>query len=199
MDLPVGRAMWVVNLDAPAVVLGSTQADSDVDPDAATALGLQVARRRSGGGLVWLDPDATTWIDVTVTPDDPMWSRDVVTSSLWLGRVFADALAAGEGDERPAVWDGVYEAGEYGRSLCFAGRAPGEVFMAGGKLVGISQRRSRDMARFQCVVHHRWDPDRFARVFADPAVRTAAGELAVAETHLSHAGVVAAVLAHLPA
>ena len=42
--------------------------------------------------------------------------------------------------------------------VCFAGLGPGEVLRDGDKLVGISQRRSRAGARFQCAVHIRWSP-----------------------------------------
>ena len=46
----------------------------------------------------------------------------------------------------------------WSRKVCFGGLGPGEVTVDGHKLVGISQRRTRDGARFQCVVHRRWDP-----------------------------------------
>ena len=39
--------------------------------------------------------------------------------------------------------------------VCFAGVGPGEVLAGGRKLVGISQRRTRAGARFQCAVHVR--------------------------------------------
>ena len=37
----------------------------------------------------------------------------------------------------------------------------GEVLVDDAKLVGLSQRRTRDGARFQCVLHRRWQPDRW--------------------------------------
>ncbi len=46
---------------------------------------------------------------------------------------------------------------ESGRA-CFAGLGPGEVTIGGRKAVGISQRRTRAGARFQCVAYERWDP-----------------------------------------
>jgi hypothetical protein len=42
--------------------------------------------------------------------------------------------------------------------VCFAGLGPGEVTIGGRKAVGISQRRTREAARFQCVAYERWDP-----------------------------------------
>jgi hypothetical protein len=41
--------------------------------------------------------------------------------------------------------------------VCFAGLGPGEVTRYGAKVVGISQRRTRHAARFQCAVLARWD------------------------------------------
>ncbi len=48
--------------------------------------------------------------------------------------------------------------------MCFAGMGPGEVASAGAKLVGLSQRRTREFARFQCTVHHRWQPAQYRRL-----------------------------------
>lgn len=194
-DLPAGRGVWVMTVTVPAVVLGSTQPSTDVDRTAAERLGLDVAVRRSGGGLVWLDPTATTWVDVTIPAGDRLWEDDVPRSMTWLGGVFACVFGAEPGVR---VVDTAYDAGEHGRSLCFAGTAPGEVLANSGKLVGISQRRGRMGARFQCVIHHRWSPDRFAGVFTDPAVTAAAHRIPVATTDLDRAALVAALLENLP-
>jgi hypothetical protein len=47
---------------------------------------------------------------------------------------------------------------EWSDTVCFAGLGPGEVTIEGRKAVGISQRRTRRSARFQCVAYERWDP-----------------------------------------
>ena len=194
-DLPPGRAVWVMNVTRPAVILGSTQKMSDIDPATAGELGLEVAVRRSGGGLVWLDPVDTTWVDITIPAGDPLWVDDVPRSMVWLGRVFTRVFGAEPGIR---VVESPYDAGVHGRSLCFAGTAPGEVMADAGKLVGVSQRRGRQGARFQCVVHHAWSPERFAGVFADPAVTAAATALPVATTDLDRSALVAALLDNLP-
>lgn len=46
----------------------------------------------------------------------------------------------------------------WGRLVCFGAVGPGEVSVAGRKVVGISQRRTRGGARFQCLVLDGWDP-----------------------------------------
>lgn len=48
--------------------------------------------------------------------------------------------------------------------MCFAGVGAGEVLLDGRKVVGISQRRARDGARFQCVVFRSFDVDRYRSV-----------------------------------
>ena len=42
--------------------------------------------------------------------------------------------------------------------MCFGGLGPGEVTVGGRKVVGISQRRTRAGAVFQCAALVTWDP-----------------------------------------
>src|SRR5262245_14287634 len=84
-DPPVERMVHVLEVDRPALVLGSTQPDDVVDRDAARRLGIEVVRRRSGGGAVLLQPAGTVWIDVELPRDDPLWDDDVGRASWWLG------------------------------------------------------------------------------------------------------------------
>lgn len=166
---PVVPAVWVVEATTPAVVLGSTQPDEVVDRGRARALGYEVVRRRSGGGAVVVEPGAVLWVDVLVPRGDPRWSDDVGVATHWLGRLWASALAAAGHDAH--VHEGAMEAGELGRLVCFAGRGPGEVFTGGdgaeAKTVGISQRRTRAAARFQCACLLRWDPAPLAELLVD--------------------------------
>jgi ABC-type uncharacterized transport system fused permease/ATPase subunit len=86
--------------------------------------------------------------------------------------------------------------------VCFAGLGPGVVVVGGRKLVGLSQRRSRAGARFQCVLLRRWDPAELLALLAlDGTTRTvAATELAEAATGSDRPfpDVVDALVAHLP-
>lgn len=178
-DLPHGRRLWLVEADSPALVLGSSQRADEVDAAGADRLGLEVCTRRTGGGAVWLDPACSLWVDLTIDRDDPYWSDDVPTSGVWLGNVFAEVLDPLT-DATLEVWSRPYVAHPLARALCFAGLAPGEVTASGAKAVGISQRRTRDGARFQCVVYRHWEPARFAGAFTDPDVGATAEKLAVA-------------------
>lgn len=147
---------WLLSLERPALVLGSAQRGEVADHAAAEARGVEVVRRNSGGGAVLLEPGRCIWLDVLLPKDDPRWTDDVGLSAYWLGEVWADALAS-LGVEA-AVHRGRLEQTTWGRLVCFGAIGPGEVTVAGRKLVGISQRRTRHGARFQCLVHESWDP-----------------------------------------
>lgn len=147
------RLVQVNEVSHPALVLGSAQSDGVVDRDLLEARGIDLARRRSGGGAVLLVPGEHVWIDVVLPATDPLWSDDVAGSAWWLGERWAAAVHP----EAVVHRDGMRRR-ELARLVCFAGVGPGEVSVGGRKLVGISQRRTRSWARFQCVVHRRWNP-----------------------------------------
>lgn len=174
-DLPavVTRSVRIVEVVAPALVLGSTQPDTDVDGAAADRLGVEVVRRRSGGGAVLLDPGDAVWVDVEIGRDDDRWEDDLGRAALWLGRVWVDALAA-SGIAGAEVHSDPMLRSPLATVVCFAGLAPGEVTIAGAKVVGISQRRTRAGARFQCSVPVRWDAIRHAALLAPGLARVGA-------------------------
>jgi len=154
-DLPAERALWLCSAEKPALILGSTQDESDVRVDVAVGSGIEIVRRRSGGGAVYVAPDESVWMDITISREDPLWQDDVSASMLWLGDVFVQALQPWVYAE---TFRGTFHNGHIGRAVCFASAAPGEVFVGDNKLVGISQRRNREGARFQCVVYRQWNP-----------------------------------------
>lgn len=147
------RGMWLLEPIAPAVALGSAQrfAGAGIDAHGIDAHGIEVVVRRSGGGAVILEPGVSLWIDVVLPRHDPLWDDDVSRSAHWLGQAWVQALASlGVG---AAVHKGPTDRHALARAACFAGLGPGEVVHEGRKLVGISQRRTRDGARFQCVAY----------------------------------------------
>lgn len=165
---PVTRTVWVFDVDRPALVLGSTQRDEVVDRDETTRAGIEVVRRRSGGGAVLLEPGGATWIDVVVPADDPLWDDDVGRSFHWLGDVWRDALAA-FGIDGAVHRDRPMQT-RWSELVCFAGLGAGEVVVRGGaKVLGMSQRRTRAGARLQTTVLHDWSPRRFAALLALPS------------------------------
>lgn len=166
LDVEPRRTVRVHEVNRAAVVLGSTQSDSLLGrPSHGAAAEFEVARRRSGGGAVWLAPGAQVWVDLVIPAGDPLWHDDVGRASHWVGQAWAASLGAGRagGADEVAtgteVWRGAVLDRDLARVACFAGIGPGEVLVDGRKVVGISQRRTRHLARFQCVVHLEWDPE----------------------------------------
>lgn len=173
--------VWEV--DRPALVLGSAQRDDVVDRAACEAAGVEVVRRRSGGGAVLLDPGAAVWVDVELPRDHLRWHDDVGRAAWWLGERWGAALAdLGVAD--PTVHRGGLVVSRWSPLVCFAGLGPGEVTAGPGgpKVLGISQRRTRAGARFQCAVPLTWDVARIARLLDLPGADrvTMVDELAVA-------------------
>ena len=148
---------WVMQASRPAVVLGSTQDPGLLDEVRATDLGIDVVVRSSGGGAVMVVPGEYLWIDLWVPRGDPRHDNDVVRAASWVGDLWAEAAKRVLG-RSVDVHTGGLRPGVHGNSICFAGTGPGEVFVDGRKLVGISQRRTRDWTRVQTLVHQRWDP-----------------------------------------
>lgn len=168
-DTPT-RAVWICEPDRPALVLGSAQRESVVDEAACAAAGVEVVRRRSGGGAVLVVPGDLVWLDVVLPVGDPLWERDVGRAFLWLGDAWAAALRDLGGDVR--VHRGALRRTPWSDLVCFSGLGPGEIELEGDplrKVVGISQRRTRSGARFQCAALLRWDPAALVGLLAPPA------------------------------
>ena len=145
------------DVSRPTLVLGSTQPAELVDPAAVRALGMELSRRRGGGGAVALGPGEQLWLDAWIPRNDPLWTMDVSAAADWCGAWWAQALA-GVGQVGFEVHRGRAERGELGDLACFAGRGPGEVFHGGRKVVGLSQWRAREGALFSSCAYMRWDP-----------------------------------------
>jgi len=148
----------------PTLVLGSSQRADSVDAAAASRMGIEVVRRRSGGGGVLLWPDDFVWLDLEIPATDDLWSDDVGKATWWVGELWCTAL----NDLAPdaAVHRGRLVRTRWSADVCFAGAGPGEVLVGDAKLVGVSQRRTRAAARFQSMIHLRWRPDIVAAVVA---------------------------------
>ena len=195
-DEPI-RAVWIHEVDRPALVLVSTQDDTTIDRTTAAALGIEMVRRHSGGGAVLLVPGEVAWLDVILPFGDPLWESDVSRASHWLGQVWRSALAdLGVGGA--TVHDGALACGPLGRVVCFGAIGPGEVLVGVRKVVGISQRRTRVAARFQCAVYCRWEPDLLARMLRLDDEQRAVLDRAVLEIHSTPSEIAAAFVDHLP-
>lgn len=163
-DPAAQRSATFHTVDRPTLVLGSAQPDDAVDTRVADALGVEVVRRRSGGGAVLLVPGEFVWLDLVIPAGDPLWSDDVGRAMVWVGELWQEALAHVDTEVHrrglvPSAWS---------TAVCWAGVGTGEVLAGGGKLVGISQRRTRSWARFQTMCHLRWRPEWVAALVAVP-------------------------------
>jgi lipoate-protein ligase A len=154
-----GRQLRVLQVDRPAVVIGSGQPLTDVDMDAARDAGVEVVRRRSGGGAVLLDPDGVIWVDAIIPSGDPLWDADIRRATWWIGDAWAAAIEkVGAGPAQ--VWRGGMRATAWSGVVCFGGLGPGEVCRGPQKVVGVAQRRTRSAALFQTAALLSWDPAR---------------------------------------
>jgi lipoate---protein ligase len=156
---PHSRAVAVCEPTGPCVVLGSTQSDEQADAARARERGVMVARRRTGGGAVYLEADNPIWIDLWLPADDQLASTDVGRSFDWLGDAWVAALSGLGVRGLRSHRLGAVAVSEWSSLVCFAGIGNGEVLdPLGRKIVGLAQRRIRSGAWFQSACLLRWDP-----------------------------------------
>lgn len=146
-----------MEVTGPALVLGSAQPFTQVDEVAARAAGVEVVRRRSGGGAVYVSRSTVVWVDVVVPAGDSLWDPDVGRAAWWLGECWATALAD-VGVNGATVWRSAMRRTAWSERVCFAGVGPGEVLLGEAKAVGLAQRRTRTAALFQTALVLDWDP-----------------------------------------
>lgn len=196
------RAVWICEPTTPALVLGSAQQPEVADGPACAATGVEVVRRRSGGGAVLVAPGDLLWLDLVIPADDELWEPDVGRAFDWVGQTWQRALA--ELEVAADVHTGPVVRTRWSPLICFAGLGPGELTLAGTatKVVGIAQRRTREAVRFQCAALGRWDPAALVSCLAlePPARRAAVADLAgvAAGVEVPLAGLLDAFLRQLP-
>ena len=200
-DLVAERAVWDVRITRTAMVLGSRQNESLLNGELCSRNGIEVVRRRSGGGIVFLAPDEHVWLDVVVPRGDVLWSDDVALASWWLGDVWVRALNALD-VSNVSVHHESLSSDAWGDLLCFAGVGPGEVVQRDdeslSKLVGISQRRTRDYARFQCTIYTKWNPHDVEMYVVNTPGNLSEIAHRVATVQASQQAIVDTFVSHLP-
>lgn len=181
VPVPAPRELWWHEVDRPALVLGSSQSVDVVDHDECRRSGVEVVRRRSGGGAVLLVPGEVTWLDVIVPAGAPGWSADVHGPMVWLGEHLAAVFGSIEPGSRFEVHRGAMGTTPWSSTVCFDGFGAGEVLLDGCKLIGMSQRRTRHAARLQCCWYSSYEPERLVGLLA-PDHRPPAGRLGTVAT-----------------
>jgi lipoate---protein ligase len=165
------RIVVARDVSRSTLVLGSTQPTELVGVSAVRARGVELVRRRGGGGAVHLEPGGQLWLDAWIPRGDPLWTADVSVAAEWVGAWWTLALA-GTGQGGLDVHTGRSVPGDLGTLVCFAGRGPGEVFSGDRKVVGLSQWRAREGALFSSCAYRHWDPAALVALFeADEAER----------------------------
>ncbi len=169
------RSATFHSVDTTTLVLGSAQRASDVDRRVADALGIDVVKRRSGGGAVLLVPGEFVWLDLVIPARDALWADDVGHAMEWVGELWQRALGelAIAGDANTMYVSTTAGGGDvrWAKQVCFAGIGSGEIVSGARKIVGVSQRRTRAAARFQSLCHLRWRPELVAALVAPPRPR----------------------------
>lgn len=172
---PSGLRIQRLEPTVPALVLGSRQRSGNpvvVDIDRCHRSGIEVTARRSGGGVVLVVPGEILWVDITIPIGDPRFEPDVIAAMYRTGRWWERALIeCGVDTGRLAVNEGGECTTPWSRIVCFAGLGPGEITLDGDKLLGISQRRTRNGSRFQCAVHLLHDQNALPALLIEPRLR----------------------------
>jgi lipoate---protein ligase len=179
---PSAPMVWWCDFSRPSVALGSRQQTKLLDLEACRLAGVDIARRRSGGGAVILRPGEMLWIDLIVPSGWGDMPDDVRGSMMWVGERWKTALTSLVGGLQGGeivVHDGGMVATDWSDLMCFAGLGPGEVLLAGNKLVGLSQRRTRHGSRFQGLVHFCRPRIDDVLLFAEPRPTGAPSPIAV--------------------
>jgi len=160
-----------------ALVLGRAAGEPAADLDACARLGVEVVRRRSGGGPVLWDGNLLG-LDVWLPRGHRLAPDDVVETYRWLG----EGLAAGLAElgaparvvpvaEARADRPGDDPAEVAAARSCFGALSPYEVVVDGRKVVGLAQVRRPSGALLQAGIALRFD----ARLLAELLRRDGAG------------------------
>jgi len=174
---PGVRRIAVCRPTRTAVVVGSTQPVDVVDAEVARRAGIDIVRRRSGGGAVLVTPDDPVWVDVWLPAGDPRWSTDVTAAFGWVGTAWAAALERLGLDRVQVQGAGPGACTRWSSLVCFGGVGAGEVSVGGRKVVGLAQRRNRRGAWFHTACVRHWDPTLLLELLdLSPGERAAASE-----------------------
>lgn len=155
------RTLRFMKVSKPALVLGSSQDPTSFDKVAYSDLDIELAKRRSGGGAVFLEPLRQLWVDISIPKGDSLFRDDVQKSFFPIGSLFREFLSRVCNCEFE-MHKGKLLGGSVGQTICFAGIGPGEITFEGAKVVGISQRRTVQGSVFQCTVYSRYPTNELA-------------------------------------
>ena len=165
------RQIIIHEIDKPTMVFGTAQKNMSLE----AGIQCDYVYRKSGGGAVFLEPGQVLWVDFVIPREDPLWCNDIRYSSLWLGEAWVIAMK--EIGLLGEVHNKEIQKTELSRLICFAGLATGEVTVSGKKTIGISQRRTREGAWFQCAVLLSWPAEKIVNLLQMEPAEKIVGDL----------------------
>jgi lipoate-protein ligase A len=181
---PAPALSWST-VTGPALVLGRSAVDPEVDRAVARAEGVEVAHRSSGGGPVLWDAGLLS-LDVVLPRGHRLAGHDVVAAYRWLGEAIAEALRrlGTPGIEVVAVERARADRARTGPAAdaCYGALSPFEVTAGGRKVVGLSQTRRAPGSLLQAGILMSLDPGLLGRLLGRD--ETFAGGLAAAAAGL---------------
>ena len=161
--------------ESQGLVLGISQQQAVLNPEALAALGLPIYHRRAGGTAVLVGPHLLG-LDVALPPDHPLVLPDLVESYRWLGDVWAAALAQfgiqartispTEAHEQRALLkrDETRERESILRRSCYGSLSPYEIVIGHRKVVGFDMIRRRTGSLLQAGVLLHWETETLAQL-----------------------------------
>lgn len=183
LEIPSSRVVRICKVQRPSVILGSTQKTLDLQP-CAYGFDIDIVTRRSGGGAVWVCPDNYVWIDIFLPRGDLLISNEISTSFFWLGTVLVQVLTK-VGLKQVQMHKGRFVKTPWSSAICFSSKSPGEIFLGDKKVVGISQRRTREGVLFQVGIPLHLHLVELAKLFfASSEAEIAAAEISRASLEL---------------
>ncbi len=165
------------------MVLGSTQRISPRYANYAQQHHLELCTRGSGGTGVIAKAGEVIWIDIGLPSYDPLLGDDVSASFAPVAAAWISALGEA-GLKGAATHRGAMRKSADFAEVCFAGLAPGEITVAGRKLVGMSQRRSGHGAYFHTLAYRHFPLEETMEAFA-PSASLAPGDPEIKVTDLA--------------
>jgi|TARA_B100001094_G_scaffold125504_1_gene121485 lipoate-protein ligase A len=162
--------IWVIEPRDTCLVLGKSEREKPfLNLNYLKEKGINLTTRQSGGGAVLVAPNDILWVDVFVPQSSNFWENDITKASIWVGGIWHDALK--RLDVASYLYEGKFERSRASDLVCFAGKGPGEILIDEKKILGISQRRSRLGARFQCALIINWKPEHLIGAYKDTSVK----------------------------
>lgn len=154
--------------DTPGLVLGFSQREDVLNPEALSTRSIPLYHRRAGGTAVLVGPELLS-LDVILSAGHPLILTDIVESYRWFGIAWVQALKSlgiesrvvlpDEAHARQALLKEVATRGRESilRRACFGSFSSYEVIAGGRKVVGLDMIRRRAGSLLQAGVLLSWN------------------------------------------